>query len=893
MYFVNIFLLGSFYQRNGLYFNIVNNTFTHSEKQDNVHATVVNNNGKDYAITHKLYIKYKNSNNTSNNLYKLSKDEVVVIVPQNESVFDHYDYYKSMKNVENVSLSYYISINYLYNDPQLTNDYAKTVINVYDAWKYASGENTKIVVVDSGIDFNHEDLLEDPNVKGDSWLNHYPYSSDGNYGRYVSSNSNHGTQCAGVSGALRDNFKGSCGVSPKTSLVSINIGNSHIQSDRIRLSLSYYISYEAVFSFSWNINLPLVTYNDADLFHFKYIFDESIIHGRNGKGSIFVWASGNDRIDKKSTSLDEFTSHRANIVVGSCDSDYSSSYFSRPGPALTISAPGSNVYTTNIHNTYVYVSGTSFSCPIVSACITLMIEKRPELTWRDVQMIIMKTATVPSNPISSYGNPTNSEWITNDVGFKFNNYYGAGVINVSKAVDWAKNKWYPLLPQDYTITKLFSSNRVFVHEAMYTEHVSVKIKSFGTGSKIVLVSPKGTRSELFPLYSDNFIGGSTSEFDILTNAYFGENSNGVWNIEITGSNTYNHIQLIINGCYNMPESLINLMNLKSINNISATPPLAPPPPLVLCTNNCYWRNDGDCDDGGSGSDYNSCDHGSDCGDCGQRYTRYLTPSPFLPPTPPPPIPPPPIPPPPITPPPITPPPTPPPPTPPLQNVKHKNKEAEVNGDPHLTLVFGGRTDFRGNDKTFYNLLSDKYTTVNCFIEYVKFKIKKLTVYGSVITELHIHHKSQESSYFSIYSKDINKHNNARVLTNCSGIKKTINSYNNFTCYDTFMRTYYSTSIINTPQWEISIVSLDVFGYVNGPPKNINVKFKKIKEGGTVHGIIGQSFMFSKPIYGKMDNYPTHGTYTTTAMAEGAIEGVPDDYIVKNDFDEEFNFKYKI
>ena len=97
MNFVNIFLLGNFYQRNGLYFNIVNNTFSHSEKQDVLHATVVNNNGKDYAITHKLYIKYKNSNNKSNNLYKLSKDEVVVIIPQNESVFDHYDYYKNMK----------------------------------------------------------------------------------------------------------------------------------------------------------------------------------------------------------------------------------------------------------------------------------------------------------------------------------------------------------------------------------------------------------------------------------------------------------------------------------------------------------------------------------------------------------------------------------------------------------------------------------------------------------------------------------------------------------------------------------------------------------------------------------------------------------------------------
>jgi hypothetical protein len=205
------------------------------------------------------------------------------------------------------------------------------------------------------------------------------------------------------------------------------------------------------------------------------------------------------------------------------------------------------------------------------------------------------------------------------------------------------------------------------------------------------------------------------------------------------------------------------------------------------------------------------------------------------------------------------------------------------------LAFGGRADFRGRDKIFYNLLKDSYTTVNCFIEYVKFRIKKLIVYGSVMTELHIHHKSEKDSYFSIYSNDTNKRNNAKILTNCGGKKKVIESYSNFTCHNTFMKTYYSTTVINTPGWEISIVSFDVFGYISGPPKNVNVKFKRLSKSGNVHGIIGQSFMFNKTINGKMDKYPTHGIYTTTAMAEGAIDGEPDDYIVKYDFDEIFKF----
>ncbi len=40
---------------------------------------------------------------------------------------------------------------------------------------------------------------------------------------------------------------------------------------------------------------------------------------------------------------------------------------------------------------------------------------------------------------------------------------------------------------------------------------------------------------------------------------------------------------------------------------------------TYCNNTCRYANDGDCDDGGPGSDYDLCDFGSDCTDCGARY----------------------------------------------------------------------------------------------------------------------------------------------------------------------------------------------------------------------------------------------------------------------------------
>eukprot|EP00966_Prymnesium_polylepis_P124523 2880079-Prymnesium_polylepis.1 len=55
---------------------------------------------------------------------------------------------------------------------------------------------------------------------------------------------------------------------------------------------------------------------------------------------------------------------------------------------------------------------------------------------------------------------------------------------------------------------------------------------------------------------------------------------------------------------------------------------------TLCSESCAYPEDGLCDDGGSGSQYDACDYGSDCTDCGARAPRPPLP-PQAPPAPPP------------------------------------------------------------------------------------------------------------------------------------------------------------------------------------------------------------------------------------------------------------------
>ena len=47
-------------------------------------------------------------------------------------------------------------------------------------------------------------------------------------------------------------------------------------------------------------------------------------------------------------------------------------------------------------------------------------------------------------------------------------------------------------------------------------------------------------------------------------------------------------------------------------------PAPQPAPQQLCSNDCNWHGDGECDDGGEGSLYNVCAFGTDCTDCGPR-----------------------------------------------------------------------------------------------------------------------------------------------------------------------------------------------------------------------------------------------------------------------------------
>lgn len=77
-------------------------------------------------------------------------------------------------------------------------------------------------------------------------------------------------------------------------------------------------------------------------------------------------------------------------------------------------------------------TGTSAAAPLAAGIIALLLEARPDLTWRDVQHLVVYT--------SDFSRLTdNRGWSRNGAGFMFNSRFGFGLIDAYSLITTALN----------------------------------------------------------------------------------------------------------------------------------------------------------------------------------------------------------------------------------------------------------------------------------------------------------------------------------------------------------------------------------------------------------------------------------------------------------------------
>uniref|UniRef100_A0A8C1MNG8 Proprotein convertase subtilisin/kexin type 5b n=1 Tax=Cyprinus carpio TaxID=7962 RepID=A0A8C1MNG8_CYPCA len=426
-------------------------------------------------------------------------------------------------------------------------------MNIVGAWKRGyTGKDVVVTILDDGIERNHPDLIQ-------NYDNEASYDVNGNdmdpMPRYDASNENkHGTRCAGEVAASANNSHCTVGIAYNAKIGGVRMLDGDVTDMVEAKSLSLHPQHIDIYSASWGPDDDGKTV-DGPASLARQAFENGIRLGRKGRGSIFVWASGNGGRSRDHCSCDGYTNSIYTISISStAESGRKPWYLEECASTLTTTYSSGENYDRKIITTDLRQrctdshTGTSASAPMAAGIIALALEANPFLTWRDIQHIIVKT--------SRAGHLSAPDWKTNAAGYNVSHLYGFGLMDAEAMVKEAE-RWKQVPPQHICVENADKQIRTIrpehvvrsVYKAtgctdnannhvIYLEHVVVRITITHPRRgdlSINLTSPSGTKSQLLAnrLFDHSMEGFKNWEF--MTTHCWGEKAAGDWILEIYDS----------------------------------------------------------------------------------------------------------------------------------------------------------------------------------------------------------------------------------------------------------------------------------------------------------------------------------------------------------------------
>ena len=444
--------------------------------------------------------------------------------------------------------------------------------NVTGVWDAYNGSGVVISVIDDGVDHDHPDLNPNyiPMLSWDWCGNDADPDPTGSQ--------EHGTAVAGVAAGVGNNSLDVTGAAFGAGIAGhklIACGNSDsTQAD----ALSYLNDDIDIYSNSWGPADTGDVLSGPGPITLAAI-EDSLYNGRSGLGNIYTWAAGNGLGSDDNSNKDGYANIRHTIAVSAISHYGDQSSYSEPGANILVTAHSNGgspnyegITTTDIVGSGGYSSGnvthdfggTSSATPLVSGVIALILEANSNLTWRDVQNILVHS--------SRKNDPTDSSWNVNGAGLNVSHKYGFGAVDAGSAVVLAENwtssgveinaSFGPFEP----LTDIEDGSGVWeefnlsvpIDLSLESVDVYVDIDHTARGDlDIVLESPSGHQSWLAEQHNDD--GNHYDDWMFGTVQHWGESSQGNWTLKVRDtvsgdSGSLNSWEVIFHGVGNVSDS---------------------------------------------------------------------------------------------------------------------------------------------------------------------------------------------------------------------------------------------------------------------------------------------------------------------------------------------------
>ena len=322
-----------------------------------------------------------------------------VKLPEGLSVSAGLSMLDSLPQVETASPNRVFKPSRVPNDPYVGRQYALGQVQAFGAWEYETGFSSRVTVaiLDTGIDGSHPDLAGKIVLPGRVFDPLSGGASDD--AAPTTAACDHATRAAGVAAAVSDNSIGVAGMSWGAKLLSLKIFADGDCTPDCSDKAAYGSCSASETAIAAAVNDVIALHDTAAAG--KVIINMSL--GSNGTCSDPLQTAVNSAADAGIMMFAAAGNHGGSVMdspancdgviaVGATDLHDNLASFSNSDTLMStkgLTAPGVDLYTTDLSGGYASVSGTSFSSPMAAGLAALLWSAKPGKTaagiWNEMK----------------------------------------------------------------------------------------------------------------------------------------------------------------------------------------------------------------------------------------------------------------------------------------------------------------------------------------------------------------------------------------------------------------------------------------------------------------------------------------------------------------------------